>query len=444
LFDKFIEKSKQIFSNREIVLKIIITFAFLLVFKAGTYIPIPLIDTTSIKATIAGQNEFLAILNAFSGGGLSNFSILALGISPYITSSIVVQMLQLVIPKLKEWGEQGENGKEKINRVTRYVTIVIALLQALLIIFSLGAKPENVLINSVIQYNNIYWLFFVYMAIVITAGSAFTMWLADLITRYGVGNGSSMIISAGIISSIPTMFITLSNKYLGANFTGWNLFFFILIIVLYVAMILGVVYFEGATRKIPIKYANRQTAQGVQDANIPIKLNSASVIPVIFASTIMSIPLTIIGVLGQKASDNSVAYWFDQVFSTSKPIGATVYVIFIIFFSYFYSFMQVDPDKISENLEKQGAFIPGYRPGVETKNQISKTLFRVTTIGAIYLAVLALVPIIVSLSFGFSSSESSAITIGGTSLIIIVGVAIETFRQIETASETKDYKGFME
>ena len=152
MFDKFIEKSKQIFSNREIVLKIIITFAFLLVFKAGTYIPIPLIDTKTIKATISGS-EFLAVLNAFSGGGLSNFSILALGISPYITSSIVVQMLQLVIPKLKEWGEQGENGKEKINRVTRYVTIVIALLQAMLIIFSLGAKPENILIDSVIEYN---------------------------------------------------------------------------------------------------------------------------------------------------------------------------------------------------------------------------------------------------------------------------------------------------
>ena len=407
MFGKFIEQSKHSFSNREIILKIIITFAFLLVFKAGTYIPIPLIDTATIRSTIAGS-EFLALLNAFSGGGLSNFSILALGISPYITSSIVIQMLQLVIPKLKEWGEQGENGKEKINRVTRYTTIVVALLQATLIIFSLGSKPENILVNSVIEYNNLHWLFFMYMAVVITAGSAFTMWLADLITRYGVGNGSSMIISAGIISSIPTMFITLSNKYLGANFTGLNCFLFILVVVLYVAMILAVVYFEGATRKVPIKYANRQTAQGVQDANIPIKLNSASVIPVIFASTIMSIPLTIIGVLGLNPSTDKVAYWFQQVFSTSQPIGATIYVIFIIFFSYFYSFMQVDPEKISDNLEKQGAFIPGYRPGAETKNQISKTLFRVTTLGAIYLAILALVPVIVSLSFGFSSSESSA------------------------------------
>ena len=443
MFDKFLEKSKQIFSNREIVLKIIITFAFLLVFKVGTYIPIPLIDTATIRAQISGS-EFLALLNAFSGGGLSNFSILALGISPYITSSIVIQMLQLVIPKLKEWGEQGENGKEKINRVTRYTTVVVALLQATLIIFSLGSKPQNILINSVIEYNNLHWLFFMYMAIVITAGSAFTMWLADLITRYGVGNGSSMIISAGIISSIPTMFITLSNKYLGANYSGLNLFLFILIVVLYVAMILGVVYFEGATRKIPIKYANRQTAQGVQDANIPIKLNSASVIPVIFASTILSIPMTIVGVLGANPDSSTGAYWIREVFSTSKPIGATIYIVLILFFSYFYSFMQVDPEKIAENLEKQGAFIPGYRPGVETKNQISKTLFRVTTLGAIYLAFLALVPIIVSLSFGFSSAESSAITIGGTSLIIVVGVAIETFRQIETASETKDYKGFME
>ena len=434
-------KAKQILSNREILLKILITFGLLLVFKAGTYIPIPLVSTTSIKQILDG-NSFLTVLNAFSGGGLSNFSILALGISPYITSSIVIQMLQLVVPKFKEWGESGEVGKQKLNRITRYTTIVVAMIQALLIIFSLGSNPLNILIDDLIQYQSMAWLFYIYMAIVITAGSAFTMWLADLITRHGIGNGSSMIISAGIISSIPRMFITLSNKYLVSP-TALNVFLFILIIVLYVAMIVGVVFFEGAVRNIPVQYANRQVTSQ-KGSEIPVKLNSANVIPVIFASTIMSIPLTIIGVMGLNTSTSDGAYWVDQIFSNHQPIGMLMYILLIVFFSFFYSFMQVDPDKISENLEKQGAFIPGYRPGVETKNQISKTLFRVTTIGAIYLAVLALVPIIVSLSFGFSSSESSAITIGGTSLIIIVGVAIETFRQIETASETKDYKGFME
>lgn len=434
-------KAKLILSNREIVLKILVTFALLLVFKAGTYIPIPLISTTSVQQVISG-NDFLTVLNAFSGGGLSNFSILALGISPYITASIVVQMLQMVIPKFKDWGEQGEQGKEKLNRITRYTTIVIAMLQGLLIIFSLGSKPENILIDSLIKYKNIYWVVYIYMAVVVTAGSAFTMWLADLITRHGIGNGSSMIISAGIISSIPTMFTTLSSKYLGANFTGLNCFLFILVVVLYIVMILGVVYFEGAVRKVPVQYANRQAGQ--KGSDIPIKLNSANVIPVIFASTIMSIPLTIIGVMGLNTESSNAAYWLNQVFSTREPIGIALYVILIVFFSFFYSFMQVDPDKISDNLEKQGAYIPGYRPGEETKLQLSKMLFRITLIGAAYLSILALVPIIVSKAFGFTASESSAITIGGTSLIIIVGVAIETFRQMETASETKDYKGFLD
>lgn len=433
-----LNKAKLILSNREIVLKILITFALLLVFKAGTYIPIPLISTANVQAIVSG-NDFLTVLNAFSGGGLSNFSILALGISPYITASIVIQMMQMIIPKFKEWGESGEVGKQKLNRVTRYVTVLIALVQGLLIIFSLGSKPENILVDSVLAYKNIYWLMFIYMAVVITAGSAFTMWLADLITRHGIGNGSSMIISAGIISTIPTMFATLSSTYLGANFTVGNMFLFALVIILYVAMIVGVVFFEGAVRKIPVQYANRQAGQ--QGSDIPIKLNSANVIPVIFASTILSIPLTIIGALGLQTSTSNTAYWFDQIFSTNQPIGIALYVLLIIFFSFFYSFMQVDPERIADNLDKQGAYIPGYRPGEETKNQLSKMLFRITLIGAAYLVILAMVPIIVTKAFGFTSS---AIQIGGTSLIIIVGVAIETFRQIETASETKDYKGFLD
>ena len=276
------------------------------------------------------------------------------------------------------------------------------------------------------------------LALLITAGSCFTMWLADLITRHGAGNGSSMIISAGIISSIPSMFATLGRTYLGSNFTVGNMFIFIFITLLYVLLIVGVVWFEGAVRKVPVQYANRQAGQ--QGSDIPIKLNSANVIPVIFASTILSLPLTVIGVLGLSTETSTGAYWINQVFSTSEPIGIALYVIMIIFFSFFYSFMQVDPDKIAESLEKQGAFIPGYRPGEDTKRQLSKMLFRVTLIGATYLVILALIPIIISKSFGLGSS----VTIGGTSIIIVVGVAIETLRQIETQAETKDYAGFLD
>lgn len=436
MFDKF----KKILSNREVVLKIMITFGLLLAFKVGTYIPIPLFDTTQVQGIFEEAN-FFGILNAFSGGGLSNYSILALGISPYITSSIIIQMLQLLIPPLKEYSEQGEVGKAKLNRITRYTSIVLALVQALVLLFGLGQSIGDILIPDIMVNSRIYILYYLYMAIVIAAGSAFTMWIADLITRYGIGNGSSIIISAGIISSIPTMFTTLSTKYLGANATGLNIFLFILVIVLYFAMILGVVYFEGAQRKIPVQYANRQASQG---SDIPVKLNSASVMPVIFASTIMSIPMTILGVLQLDTTTNDVAKWLEQIFTNSKPIGCILYIIFIVFFSFFYSFMTVDPDKIADNLDKQGAYIPGYRPGEDTKVQLSKMLFRITLIGAAYLVVLALVPIIVSAAFGFTAHEASVITVGGTSLIIVVGVAIETFRQMETSAETKEYKGFLD
>ncbi len=423
-------KLKRIFSNPDIIKRLAFTFLILLVFKLGTYIPVPLIDTNSIKQVLKG-NDFLTILNTFSGGGLSSFSVLALGISPYITSSIIVQMLGMIIPSMKEWQEMGEQGKAKSNRITRYITIAVAMIQALALLFSLGSRPENILANSALAFGAT-WFLYIYMAIVITAGSAFTMWLADIITKHGIGNGSSMIICAGIVSSIPNMFSTLYSSYLGSAFSGANLAKYITVVVLYVAMIVAVVYFEAAKRKIPVQYANRQSNE---NSDIPVKLNSAGVIPVIFASTLMSIPLTIVGMLGYTTTSSNVAYWLDQVFSSSKPIGMALYIIMIFFFSYFYSFLTIDPEKIGDNLSKQNAFIPGYKPGEDTKRQIAKVLFRVTTIGAIGLAILALVPIIVSMIFGLGST----VTVGGTSLLIIVGVAIETFNLIEAESENDSY-----
>ena len=325
----------------------------------------------------------------------------------------------------------GEQGKAKSNRITRYITIAVAMIQALALLFSLGLRPENILANSALAFGAT-WFLYIYMAIVITAGSAFTMWLADIITKHGIGNGSSMIICAGIVSSIPNMFSTLYSSYLGSAFSGANLAKYITVVVLYVAMIVAVVYFEAAKRKIPVQYANRQSNE---NSDIPVKLNSAGVIPVIFASTLMSIPLTIVGMLGYTTTSSNVAYWLDQVFSSSKPIGMALYIIMIFFFSYFYSFLTIDPEKIGDNLSKQNAFIPGYKPGEDTKRQIAKVLFRVTTIGAIGLAILALVPIIVSMIFGLGST----VTVGGTSLLIIVGVAIETFNQIEAESENDSY-----
>lgn len=434
-----LEKLKRIFSNPEIVKKIAFTFLILLVFKLGTYLPVPLIDTKGVSTILEG-NSFLTILNTFSGGGLSSFSILALGISPYITAEIVVQMLGIVIPKLKEWQEEGETGRAKTNRVTRYVTVGIAFVQALALLFGLGSRPDNILKYDVLNDKDLFWLFYIYMAIVMTAGSAFTMWLADLITRHGIGNGSSMIITAGIVTSIPSMFTTLWSKYISSGVTAAHIICYISIILLYIIMILLVVFMEGAKRRIPIQYANRQQSG---NTDIPVKLNCAGVIPVIFASTILSIPLTIIGMMGLESDTSNVAFWFEAVFSYQKPIGMVIYVALIYFFAFFYSFMQMDPDKMADNLSRQGAYIPGYRPGEDTKVQISKILFRITLIGATYLAFLALVPIIVSKAFSFTSSEQSVITVGGTSLLIIVGVAIETVKQLETDSLTETYKGII-
>ncbi len=429
-----LNKTKLILSNQTLLRRMMITLGLLLVFKIGTFIAIPLIDTTSLDS-ILSDNSFLGILNTFSGGALGQFSILALGISPYITASIVVQLSQLVIPKLKEWSEQGEVGKQKLNRVTRYSSVVLAFIQALALLLGLGVSPENIFEPTMIQNASLYWLYYIYMALVITAGSCFVIWLADLITRHGLGNGSSMIITAGIVSSLPAMFTTLYNKYLGVEeVTSSGVASYITILVLYIAVIIGVVFLEAVTRKIPINYANQQ---GKRTSDIPIKLNSSGVIPVIFASTLMSLPVTLMGLLGYDETSNTLTFWLNQIFTYTEPLGIMLYIFLIFVFSFFYAFMQIDPEKINDNLQKSNAFIQGIRPGDETKNFISKVLFNVTLLGATYLTVLAVVPIIVSKVFDFTSAESSVITVGGTSLLIVVGVAIETMKQLETeATET--------
>ena len=438
MFRSFIKSFKLIFSNATILRRIAITFAILFVFKMGTFITIPLIDTTAIDASIK-NNTFLVFLNTFSGGGLGNFSILALGISPYITSSIVIEMLQLVFPPLKELAEQGEVGKQKINKIIRYFSVFLAFVQALALIFGLTSTAGNLFDLRALSNEGAYPFYYIYMALVITAGSCFTIWLADLITQYGVGNGSSLIIAAGIITQIPAMFTTLNSKYLTSPVTAGGVACFVTIVLLYILVILAVVFLEATVRKIPVQYANRS---GKSDSNIPIKLNSASVIPVIFASTLLSLPLTIIGLLGYSASDSGVAYWFDQIFSTTNPIGIILYVVLIFVFSFFYSFMQINPQRMAEDLQNKHAFIPSIYQGEETANYISRVLYKVTLLGATYLALIALIPTITAKIFSFSSQEASVITIGGTGLLIVVGVAVETMKQLEADANQQTLSGF--
>lgn len=424
----------KILSNKKVMTRLLFTLALVFIFRLVSHIPVPLFNTSAITSLIEQEGSFLAILNNFTGGGLERFSILALGISPYITASIVMQLLQMVIPTIKEWSDQGQDGKMKMNRVTRYLAIALAFIQGLALILGADQGTGSIFVAGIINPSPWHYL---YMALTITAGTAFAIWIGDMITKKGIGNGTSILIVVGIVTSLPKMITALNAKYLGTNFDGVNLLLYIIIIVLLIAILIGIVFLQIATRKIPIQYANRQ---GKSDSHIPMKLNSAGVIPVIFASTIMSVPLTIAGLINADGQSGASA-WISQIFDSAKPVGFIVYVLLIVIFSFFYSFMQVDPEKIADNLSKSNSYIPGVRPGDDTKDFIARLLFKITVIGTVYLVLLAVTPIITSLVFGFSPAEASLIQIGGTSLLIVVGVAIETTQQIETDADNTTYSG---
>ncbi len=429
---------------KKIIKMLLFTALFLVIFRMGYWVTLPFIEYNLTEPVDFG------FLNALSGGALGHFSVLCLGISPYITASIVVQLLQMdIIPVLKEWTEEGETGKQKINQLTRYLALGLAFVQALTLTIGIS-----------LNYNDIYFIaemgdvnkpiLFIYLALVATAGTAFALWLAELITKHGIGNGSSMLICAGILASFPSMFNDLAQKYI-TNETTRNIFVFVFVIVLLIAIIVFIVFMEAAQRKIPIQYANRPAAasfRGKSDSNIPIKLNSASVIPVIFASTLMSLPTTIIS-LAALDTTSGAGYYLNQIFSTTSTsaegdvtinvMGLIVYVLLIFIFSFFYAFLQMDPEKMSNNLQKQNAYVPGVRPGEETASYISRVLFKITVVGATYLTLIAIIPTICSAIFDLPAS----VQVGGTSLIIVVGVAIETAKQLKTQKQEKQYRGFM-
>lgn len=425
--------AKWLSKNKKLMLMILFTLGALLVWRFGTKITVPLFSVKNLGTS--DSSNIFGFLDIFTGGALSQFSILALGISPYITSSIVVELLKMdIIPQFKEWSEEGEAGRAKLSQWTRYIALMLAFAQSITVIIGVGHSSESLYFEPLIDMNAFTYL---YMALVMTAGTAFVMWLADQISLHGIGNGGSMIIVAGIVSQLPSMFTELATQFLGDERTTWTIIQFVIICLLFVGIIVAVVWFEGIHRHIPVQYANRPSAYrliGKQDSPLSIKLNSASVIPVIFASTILSIPLTIVNFVGVKD-----ATWWNIIFSTNKPIGFVIYILLIFVFSFFYSFLQIDPDKVADNLKKQNAYVPGYKPGEETADFLSRVLFKVTLLGATYLAVLASLPIIISWIFGLGASVS----IGGTSIMIVVGVAIETAKQIKQESEKQDVHGFL-
>lgn len=418
---------------RDIRNKIIFTLLMLIVFRIGTFVPVPYVDADVLKQT--DQMGLIGFLNTFGGGALANFSILAMGIMPYITASIIVQLLQMdVVPKFTEWAKQGEVGRRKLAQFTRYFTIVLAFVQAIAMSYGFNRMYSGSLIKEegVVTY--------LVIAIVLTAGTAFLMWLGEQITAKGVGNGISIIIFAGIAAAIPNAVNQVyAQQIQGAGDALFiNIVIVLLLLLAIVAVTVGVIYVQQALRKIPIQYAKRvsgTTQTGGQQTHLPLKVNAAGVIPVIFASAFLMAPQSLVLFFGQNSTTDAITRALDY----TQPIGMTIYIALIVAFTYFYAFIQVNPENVADNLKKQGAYIPGIRPGINTQNYLTTVLYRLTFVGAIFLAVISIMPM---LFVKYADLPQSA-QIGGTSLLIVVGVALETMKQLESQLVKRHYKGFM-
>lgn len=415
----------------EIRRKIVFTLLMLVIFRLGSFIPVPGVNTEVIK--LSDQSVF-GLLNTFGGGALQNFSIFAMGIMPYITASIIIQLLQMdVVPKFTEWSKQGEVGRRKLAQFTRYGTIVLGFIQA--IGMSIGF---NNLFPGLIKNPGIGT--YLLIAVVLTAGTAFLLWLGELITSNGVGNGISILIFGGIVAAIPTAVNQIYAQQLEG--AGEALFLRIVTIVLLLiavlAVVVGTIFIQQALRKIPIQYAKRlvnRSPVGGQSTHLPIKVNAAGVIPVIFAISFLITPPTIAGFFGS----NDVTNWIQTTFNYSHPIGMIIYVALIIAFTYFYTFVQVNPEQMAENLKKQGGYVPGIRPGKSTQEYLTRILYRLTFVGSLFLAAISVLPVFFINIAGLPQS----VQIGGTSLLIVVGVAQELFNQIETKTKSQKYSGFI-
>ena len=414
--------------------KIIFTLLMLIVFRIGTFIPVPNVNADFFAAQ--DQLSVFGVLNTFAGGALNNFSILAMGIMPYITASIIVQLLQMdVVPKFTEWSKQGEVGRRKSAQFTRYFTIVLGFIQALAMSYGFN----NLAGGSLIENPGVGT--YLIIAVVLTAGTAFLMWLGEEVTTKGVGNGISIIIFAGIVSGIPTTAQQIyAQQFQNAGDELFlNIIKAIIIVIAIIAIVVGVIYVQQALRKIPIQYAKRMTAGrtpvGGQSTHLPLKVNAAGVIPVIFAVSFIVTPRTIASFFEQ----NDVTLWIQKVFDYTHPIGMIVYAALIIAFTYFYAFIQVNPEQVAENLQKQGGYIPGIRPGLNTQKYLTRTLYRLTFVGALFLTAVAILPVFFTKIAGLPQSAQ----IGGTSLLIVIGVALETMKQLESQLVKRHYKGFI-
>lgn len=425
---------KEVFKKGELRRKVVFTLGILFVFRLGAGIVIPYIDTSAITSAATSSGIF-GIMNMLGGGTLEKFSLFSLGVSPYITSSIIIELLSMdVIPALAQWNKEGNTGKKKKDKVTRVLTLALAIIQGGSLTYAFDKGYSILASSSICTY--------VYVVIVMAAGSMFTMWLGDQITIKGVGNGTSLLIFTGIVANLPNSFIssfksmvTFGSAYKTATSLAW----YILFVIVYLAIVVFVVFEEGAIRKIPIIYAtNTQTVMHTKEStNLPIKINSSSVIPVIFAASVLAAPRTIISFM----KSTSTTKMIDNILNYQKPIGFVLYIVMIILFTFFYSNLQIDAKKISEDLKKSGGAIPGVRTGDDTKKYIGTVLNRVTVVGSLFLAIIASIPIIAPEIWKMTSNN--ALSLGGTGLIIVTGVALETVRAIKSMLTRREYHGYI-
>ena len=409
---------KQLFAptNKDLRIRILFTLGALMIFVIGTGVQVP--GTADVTVNLG----FLELINVMGGGALKQFSIFGLGVMPYITASIIVQLLQMdIFPYFSELKDEGPVGRQKLNQITRYMGIIFAFIEGFAFAYAFLGSGKTT-------------MDYMYVATILTAGTAFLLWLGDQVTQKGIGNGISLIILAGIVATMPSMFITAFKELITkGEFALWlGILLFVLFVIVYFLIIVGVIFVELAERKIPIQYANKSTSAYGNQSFMPIKVNTAGVMPVIFASSLLAIPATI----AQLVKNEKFINFVNNYLTYTKPVGFIIFVALIFFFAYFYTYIQLKPEDLAKNLKENGGFIPGVRPGKDTEKYISNVLSKLTIIGGVFLVIIAGLPII----FSSLSGLSSTVTIGGTSLLIVVGVALETYKQLEGSLVSRNYK----
>ncbi len=428
-----LETLKNAWKIEELRKKILFTLLIVLLYRIGNAIPVPFVNVDALKMYFTQlENTMLGFMNVLSGGAFSSATIFALSIQPYINASIIIQLLCIAIPALERLSkEEGEEGRKKIASITRYATVGIGLLMGFA--YFMLIKNNGLLVAE--AQNNV-WAAIV-IILTFTSGSALIMWLGEQITEFGIGNGISIILFASIISRLPSSIISTIRNVASGSLPWWVA---ALMYLGALAIIVLIVFVNDAERRLPVQYAKRVVGRkmyGGQSTHLPMKVNMSGVMPIIFASSIGTLPATIAGLTGAKSGG-----WVDTWFGNSSLIYAVIYFLLIIFFAYFYSTIQFNPIEVSNNLKKNGGYIPGFRPGKPTSEFIQKVLNKITLFGALYLGIIAVVPILIS---HFSNAaQLTGLSLGGTSIMIAVGVALETVRALEAQMLMRNYKGFLD